>query len=355
MQCLLCGAEIQAGATKCPSCGTPIPLMPPLPPQASENIPYDSGVESIPYVDYNPLTAAPSASPASSPGTPTTASSSSSLNSEPGPSVIPQQQIVKEKRAGRPAILRTTAVLLIILAGLIIVGGGGITAYATFFHTLEFHAQATAVTQNILTEQARATAHAISPQSTYDRITSMVPSFTDPLDGRHSSPWSNKVKGDTGCAFKNGAYHLHIAPKDLYSYCLATGSNYRNFLFQVQMTIIQGLDAGMVFRTANPSLPSYVFTITYRGIYALNVAIDPQHSRSLAFGRSLAINTGLNQTNLLSVMARDGNISLFINKHFVASASDNTYPSGAIGLVASNFPQTSIDIAFNNAFVWNLP
>ena len=352
MQCLSCGTEIQPGVTKCPSCGTPTPLMPP---QASENIPYDSGIESIPYVDYNRLTAAPSASPSSSPDIPTTASSSSSLNSEPGPGDIPQQQIVKEKRAGRPAILRSTAVLLIILAGLIVVGGGGITAYATLFHTLELHAQATAVTQNILTEQAQATAHAISPQSTYDRITSMVPSFTDPLDGRHSSPWSNKVKGDTGCAFRNGAYHLHIAPKDLYSYCLATGSNYSNFLFQVQMTIIQGLDAGMVFRTANPSLPSYVFTITYNGLYALNVAVDPQHSRSLAFGRSVAINTGLNQTNLLSVMARNGNISLFINKHFVAGASDTTYPSGAIGLVASNFPQTSIDIAFNNAFVWNLP
>ncbi|TMC87763.1 MAG: zinc ribbon domain-containing protein, partial [Chloroflexi bacterium] len=51
MQCPSCGAEIQAGATKCPSCGTPIPRMPP---QASENIPYDSGVESIPYLDYNP-------------------------------------------------------------------------------------------------------------------------------------------------------------------------------------------------------------------------------------------------------------------------------------------------------------
>src|SRR5437667_1545975 len=136
MQCLSCGAEIQPGVRKCASCGTPRPPMPPMPPQASENIPYDSGVESIPYVGYNPLTAAPSASLASSPGTTTTASSSSSLSSEPGPSVVPQQQIVKEKRAGRPGILRSKAVLLIILAGLIVVGGGGITAYATFFHTL---------------------------------------------------------------------------------------------------------------------------------------------------------------------------------------------------------------------------
>ena len=346
MQCLSCGAEIQGGVTRCPSCGTSLPLMSP---RTSETIPYDSDSETIPYVDHNPLTTASSA--------PLASSSSSSLSPEPEPGLVPQQQMVKEKRAGRPGILRSTAVLLIILAGLIVVGGGGITSYATFFHTVELHAQATAVTQSILTEQAQATAtaRANSPQITYDRITSKVPSLTDPLDGQHSSPWSNKVKGNTGCAFENGAYHLHIAPKDLYSYCLANGSNYRNFLFQVEVTIIHGLDAGVVFRTANPSLPSYVFTVTYNGLYALNVAVDAQHGRTLAFGRSLTVKTGLNQANLLSVLARNGNIFLFINKHFVASASDNTYPSGAIGLVASNFPQTSIDIAFNNAFVWNLP
>lgn len=353
MQCLSCGAEIQAGVARCPSCGTSLPL---TSPQTSETIPYDSDIETIPYVDHNPLTTTLSAPSVSSTGATATTSSSSSLSLEPEPGGVPQQ-ILKEKRARRPGILRSTAVLLIVLAGLIVVGGGGITAYATFFHTVELHAQATVVTQSILTEQAQATAtaRANSPQSTYDRTTGMVPSFTDPLDGQHSSPWSNKVKGNTGCAFENGAYHLHIAPKDLYNYCLANGSNYRNFLFQVQMTIIHGLDAGVVFRTANPSLPSYVFTVTYNGLYALNVAVDPQHGRTLAFGRSSAFNTGLNQANLLSVLARDGNIFLFINKHFVAGASDNTYPSGAIGLVASNFPQTSIDIAFNNAFVWNLP
>src|SRR5207248_1805411 len=145
------------------------------------------------------------------------------------------------------------------------------------------------------------------------------------------------------------------APKDFYSYCLAAGSNYSNFLFQVQMTIIQGLDGGVVFRTSNPSLPSYIFTVTYSGLYALNVAFDPQHGRTLAFGRSLVIKTGLNQANLLGVMARAGNLSLFINKHFVASVSDDTYHAGAIGLATSNFPQTSIDVAFNNVHVWNLP
>lgn len=348
MQCLSCGAEIPAGASRCPSCGTPTSS---LAPQTSESAFYDSGVETIPYVEYSPLTATPPAAP------PVTTTETSPAFPASPEEPAPQQQIVKEKRARRPGILKSTAVLLIILAGLLVVGGGGVAAYATVFHTVEFNAQATAVTQNILSGQARATAiaNANSPQNMYNRITTKAPSFTDPLDGQHTSPWSNEVNGNTGCAFKNGAYHLHIAPQNLYDYCLATGSNYSNFLFQVQLTIIQGLDAGVVFRTTNPRLPSYIFTITYSGLYALNVSIDSQHGRTLAFGRSSAINTGLNQPNLLGVMARNGNISLFINKHFVITATDNTYTSGAIGLVASNFPQTSIDIAFNNAFVWKLP
>ena len=352
MQCPTCGTEIQPGVTRCPSCGTPTT---PTPLQTSGTLEYDPAVETIPYVEYSPLTKTSVASPAS-PASSTTPSSPS-FSPEPGPDAIPQQQSVQQKRAERPPILRSTAVLLIILAGLIVVGGSGVTAYATFFHAVEFHAQATAVTQSILTQQAQATAaaRANSPQRTYDRITNILPSFTDPLDGRHSSPWSNQSKGGTGCAFSNGAYHVRIAPNDFYSYCLATGSHYSNFLYEVQMTIVQGLDGGVVFRTSNPSLPSYVFTITYSGFYALNVSLDPQHGRTLVFGRSLAIKTGLNQANLLGVLARAGNISLFINKHFVASASDDTYSSGAIGLVTSNFPQTSIDVAFNNVRVWNLP
>src|SRR5947209_2754218 len=182
MQCLSCGAEIPDGASKCPSCGTPTPS---VLPQTSESTLYDSGVETIPYVEYSPLT---TASPASSPDATATASPTFPVNPE---EPAPQQQIVKEKRAGRPGILRSTAVLLIMLAGLLVVGGGGVAAYTTVFHTVELNAQATAITQNILTGQAQATAtaHTNSPQNIYDRITTMAPSFTDSLDGQQTSPW----------------------------------------------------------------------------------------------------------------------------------------------------------------------
>lgn len=343
MRCPSCGTEIQPGAAQCPSCGTPST---PEPFEHSGTQPYAADIESIPYVASSSLTETPDA---------TSASSSSTTASSP-PSVGSQAE-QSQPAVQRPRMLRSTAVLLIILAALLIGGGGGFTAYATIIHSLELHAQATAVTQGILKEQALATANAQanSPQITYNHITSRTPSLSDPLDGLHASSWSNKGTGETGCVFTNGAYHLHIAPKDFYSYCLAGGSNYKNFLFQVQMTVIKGLDGGIVFRTADPSFPSYVFTITYNGLYSLNVSFSTQGGRTLAFGRSLAINNGLNQVNLLGVLALNDTISLFINKHFVTSVSDDTHSSGAIGLITSNFPRSSIDVAFNNAQVWNLP
>ena len=118
------------------------------------------------------------------------------------------------------------------------------------------------------------------------------------------------------------------------------------------MTIINGLDAGISFRSTNVTVPSFLFTITTTGLYSLYVSSP---SRILAFGRSSAINTGLKQTNLLTVMAQDSVISLFINKQFVKSVNNNENSSGEIGVIADNEPDANIDIAFSNAQVWVLP
>ena len=75
----------------------------------------------------------------------------------------------------------------------------------------------------------------------------------------------------------------------------------------------------------------------------------------MAFGRSSAIKTGLNQLNLISVMLRGDEIDLFINKQLVTSLHDQTYPAGAIGLFADNTMNISTDTAFSNVQVWNLP
>ncbi|HKF37752.1 MAG TPA: family 16 glycoside hydrolase, partial [Ktedonobacteraceae bacterium] len=196
-----------------------------------------------------------------------------------------------------------------------------------------------------------------SPQSIYNQITSKSPTFEDPLDGRHTSLWDNQGNGDTDCVFTNGALHIHIAAKNLDYSCLAPGNGFSDFVFQVQMTIIKGYDAGIIFR-ANDLYPSsaYFFTVNYNGLYSLDVLYEgPQHGTILAFGRSPAIKVGLNQANLVSVMAHGKDIDLFINKQFVKRVQDETYAAGGIGLFANNPVRVPSDTAFNNAQVWNLP
>lgn len=348
MQCTLCGMTIQTGASNCPSCGSPVNSTP------SEFSPYHLSDDAIPYIpDGNSSTIS------STPHTSQQSYTAQSLldhSPQPSPGTAPQTQPAQQGPLQRPHHPVYTALLSITLV-LLIIMGGGTTYYATVFHPAELNAHATVVAQGILAAQARATAtaNANSPQSIYNQITSKSPLFEDLLDGQHIGLWGNQGNGDTRCVFTNGAYHIRFSAKSFNFYCLAQGSAFSNFVFQVQVTILKDYEAGIIFRANDPEPSAYFFAISYNGLYALNIAEGPQHGAILAFGRSPAIKVGLNQPNLLSVMAHGNDIDLFINKQFVKSVQDETYAAGAIGLVADNTIRVPSDTAFNNAQVWNLP
>src|SRR5258708_1100030 len=348
MQCTLCGMTIQTGESNCPSCGSPVNSTPP------EFSPYHLSDDAIPYI--------PDSSSSTTASTPHTLQQSHTSHSlldhspQSSPDTSPQTQPAQQEPPQRPHHPVYTALLLTTLA-LLIIMGGGTTYYAIAFHPAELNAHATVVAQSVLAAQARATAtaNANSPQSIYNQITSKSPLFEDPLDGQHIGLWGNQGNGDTGCAFANGAYHIRMSAKDFYYSCLAPGSAFSDFVFQVQVTIIKGYNAGIMFRANNPEPSAYFFTISYNGLYALNIAEGPQHGAILAFGRSPAIKVGFNQPNLLSVMAHGSNIDLFINKQFVKRVQDETYAAGAIGLVADSTIRVPSDTAFSSAQVWKLP
>jgi len=168
--------------------------------------------------------------------------------------------------------------------------------------------------------------------------------------------WGNQRKGDTSCAFTNGAYHIRISANDFFYDCLASSNDFSHFVFQVQVTIIKGFDAGIMFRSFNPQPIYYFFLFSYNGLYEFGSSGDLQGGGSvLAFGRSSAIKIGLNQPNLFSIMARNSNIDLFINKQLVKSWQAETQGGGAIGLIADNTMHALTDTAFSNAQVWKLP
>ncbi len=331
----------------------PLFLTPPPPPQNSGDFP------------ANPMAAAPMY------GTP--------FPPQPQPPYVPQAQ-------AKRGLSRSIIALVLILALLLVSSGIGLIYYSTVAHPAQLHAQATATAQTILTNDAHATtvantqatgtavaysnatatvqtqataqaqATATALQAIYTQATQGTPALNSSLVAQDSANWDvNDTTDGGGCGFNGGTYHSTLFSKNFYFPCFARTSNFSNFAFQVQMTINQGDEGGLVFRgNSNSDLAQfYLFSINQKGGYRLDVSKDRTHNTSIAEDTSTAIKTGTGQTNTIAVVAKGGTLYLYINKQYIGSASDSTYSSGMLGVFASD-ASTTTDVSFRNAQVWAL-
>lgn len=288
----------------------------------------------------------------------------------------------------RPGIPRGTTLLLIGLALVFVIGSAGFlyttiakqrtidSAHATATahaaataHTMLVgtHAAATAtyqaITAVIATVQAKATTTAIAATATatalqniYIQATGGRPVLDDPLeDNSKGYDWLASSFTGFPCEFTAGAYHVKSPTKSSGTLCLAQSTDYSNFAFQVQMTIIAGDTGGIVFRANSASNSFYLFDIESNGYYGLYLYPgNNTQGRVLAFGSPSAINSGLNRPNLITVVARGSSIDLYVNRQYVTGGSDSTYSHGQIGVVAYANNGNPTEVAFSNAKVWTL-
>jgi len=134
--------------------------------------------------------------------------------------------------------------------------------------------------------------------------------------------------------------------------CTDHSLNLSDFVFEVQMTIIQGSCGGIVFRT-NLS-QGYFLGVCTNGSYKLTRIANSQKSNDVIPSRfSPAINTGLNQTNVIAIVARVSTFTLYVNKQQVDTITDGTYTNGLIGVAAIE-KHTPTEVAYSNARVWTL-
>jgi eukaryotic-like serine/threonine-protein kinase len=175
--------------------------------------------------------------------------------------------------------------------------------------------------------------------------------LNDPLSGNSNGyfwgEWSNSAGG---CGFSEGAYHASGAQGSFFS-CTASATNFSNFAYQVQMTIPQGDAGGIVFRVDETKGTYYLFRIGSDGSYALDIYNNNHYVSTLKSGPSSTINTGLNQSILVWVVANGNNISLFVNNTNIDSVGDGTYSQGGIGVAAVSFGNPTVAV-FSNAKVW---
>ncbi len=155
-----------------------------------------------------------------------------------------------------------------------------------------------------------------------------------------------------GCRFIDGTYHIvNTGMSRAYMiYCLALNSSLSNFTYQIQATLLKGSAVGIVFRQA-VHYRYYYFAIWQNGSYALEWH-NGTLSRILTQGSSPAIHTGLNQPNILAVVAHDTTLDVYVNQQHLTRVTDNSYAGGRIGTAIQSDGGSPGDAAFTHLMLW---
>ncbi len=296
--------------------------------------------------------------------------------------------------------LPTTIVILLVVLAVLLIGGGLGLAYLSIIGQMTAHTQATATaqahaaatfaaatasaakaatvqakTKATATAQANVTATAIAATTATAQAVnanatataSVIAANPDPyppgggtlalLDPLHdNSQGHNWDTNATNCAFSGGTYHVSAPGTPFFASCAARSTNFSNFIYEVQMTIIKGDVGGMIFRADSTNKTFYLFYITQAGRYALRLCPGITCHDIVPATPSPAINLGLNKPNLVAVVAIGNTITLYVNHQQIASVTDSTFSHGQIGVVASAFVTAGhpTEAVYSNAKVWML-
>lgn len=272
----------------------------------------------------------------------------SSASSPPIPG--PSASITTNERRGP---VRNNAPVLIGLAILLIlmsIGGVLLLTHQSGPNTSSVPAaQTTQPTTNAtLAAPANPTSPAGTSSNPYPPHTGAL-TFNDPLrDNSKGYQWEEGQRSFGNCAFSGGTYHSYQPQAGRFHSCTASNTDFSNFAFEVQMTMISGDYAGIIFCETTPNT-FYSFTIDNNGTYILSRNVDGNIA-----GVQLATGSvALNQTYLIAVVVHGGMIDMYLNRAPLTSVNDGTYTHGQIAVLTGNATH-SAETAFSNAKVWTL-
>jgi len=248
------------------------------------------------------------------------------------------------------------AVCLLIVAGVLLYSG-----YQGHAQQLHAHMTATALAHVTATAHAQAT---ISVNITATVIAgnhypaylpgSGVLELAEPLD--HASAWKEEADKNFGgsCAYKDGAYHITQSIAQRFYYC-SSDYNYSDVAIQVDMTIVKGDCGGVTFRQSQAQ--EYYFRVCQDGDATLYKYMNasPESAVALLPNAPVAsVHRGLNQKNMLAIVAQGHTISLYVNTTQVGNTiTDSTFTSGAIGF-SGEAQQQATEVAYQNVMLWSV-
>jgi eukaryotic-like serine/threonine-protein kinase len=215
-------------------------------------------------------------------------------------------------------------------------------------------AQANANVNATATAQANPTSPPVPSSNPYPPNAGTL-ALTDPLvDNSKGYQWDQGTNSNNAtCQFTANGLDVTQPKQGYFHGCIAHATDFTNFAYEVQMTMLSGDYAGIIFRADTTRGTYYIFYIKPTGDYALRTLRNDQFTGTLKSGSSTSIHTGLNATNLIAVVVQNGTITLYVNRTLIDSVSDSSYTHGAIGVFTGN-DVNAAETVFSNAKVWSL-
>ncbi len=330
-------------------------------PALSADSPYED--EPVPYL---PLPSNSPQQPASQPGVAATDHTTPVMPNSTGEKVRTRGVVPP-----RGKLLVGVGVILLLVVLLSVIGGVGV--YNTHIRQVNADATATATTRMAATAEVTANNATATAQAEAAATATVIAAnpyggtlvLNDPLRDNSLGHWYQGSDSVSSCKFTGGAYHVRFSPGPRTSastgfICPALDSaDFRNFAFEVQMTIIKG-DAGAIyFRAPHDTTGGYEFIVGQNGIYQLQrwKSLTPQILVGPTF--SSVMHRGLGQTNLIAVVAEGSTMRLYVNRQQIDSVTDSTYSHGYIALAAETYISLTdyhpTEVVYRNAKLWVLP
>lgn len=139
------------------------------------------------------------------------------------------------------------------------------------------------------------------------------------------------------------------------SFWATAGRNFGDGTYQVEATPIEGAEDngyGLVFRVDANSESFYVFKVSSDGyVYIGLCSVSCLEQEALVdrdWFASPAVFPGFGATNVLRVDASGPTMTFYVNDVEVGQATDETLPSGDIGLLTETFTPGGLRVAFDN-------
>jgi hypothetical protein len=197
-----------------------------------------------------------------------------------------------------------------------------------------------------------ATATATARDALYQQATQGTPKIDDPLQHNTNNRWyEHPLNSGEACVFKDGAYHAIVTLKNTGYACFSGIPDLSNFAIQLKITILKGDIGGIDFYVDSAYRNMCSFYFRSDGAYLFACSVD---NVLVLVGRNTQpVIKKSPETNLVTIIARNGAVSIYVNASYLLSFSENQLTTGGIVLDARD-DTNETDVAFSQLKIWQL-